>query len=252
MDNSMLKGNSAIEKAVAKANDDWNADTVRSLVKAIQRQMVAGRHLLIPIEYIDPDDHDRFNVCTVTYDEDEHYLACFTSEEELRKGPECGVLSNFIDAAIEMAIDQENISGILINPFGVSCCLPKSLLWMIYEGRKPREDDWIRENYLLEKSIHFATNHHAGQVRKGTHIPYIVHPLETMNILRSMNADTNLLIAGVLHDTIEDTEATHDDILDRFGTDVVTLVDSHSEDKSKTWEERKTHAIKELARPLAA
>ena len=247
MDNPMLKGNHNIEKAIAKANASWNADTVRSLVKTIQRQMKAGRQLLIPIEYLDPDDHNNFRVCTVTYDDNEHFLACYTSEEELRKGPECGVLSHFIDGAIEMAIDQENISGMIINPFGVNCCLPKHLLWMIYDGRKPREDDWIRENYLLEKAIRFATDCHAGQVRKGTHIPYIVHPLETMNILRSMNADTNLLIAGVLHDTIEDTEANHDDILARFGTDVVSLVDCHSEDKSKTWEERKTRAIQELA-----
>ena len=100
---------------------------------------------------------------------------------------------------------------------------------------------------MLEKAIHFATSKHAGQLRKGTTIPYIVHPLETMNILRAMNADTNLLIAGLLHDTVEDTDATAEEIAEIFGTDVAALVNGHSEDKSKTWEERKTHAIKELA-----
>ena len=104
-----------------------------------------------------------------------------------------------------------------------------------------------RENYLLEKAIHFATSKHAGQLRKGTKVPYIVHPLETMNILRSMNADTNLLIAGLLHDTVEDTDTSIEEITGIFGTDVAALVGGHSEDKSKTWEERKTHAIKELA-----
>ena len=245
MDNPKLKGNEAIEKAVARASGGWTADNVRSLVKAIQRQMNAGAHFLIPIDYADPENPDHYRLFSITRD-DETYLACFTNEEELRKGPECGIMSNFIDAAIELAIDQDNLSGIMINPFGTTCCLPKKFLWMIYDGRKPREDDWIRENYLLEKAIHFATTHHAGQVRKGTHIPYIVHPLETMNILRSMNADNNLLIAGVLHDTIEDTTATSDDILDRFGLEVASLVDGHSEDKSKTWDERKTRAIEEL------
>ena len=247
MDNPKLKGNEAIEKAVARASGGWTADNVRSLVKSIQRQMNAGAHFLIPIDYADPENPDHYRLFSITRD-DETYLACFTNEEELRKGLECGILSNFIDAAIELAIDQDNLSGIMINPFGTTCCLPKKFLWMIYDGRKPREDDWIRENYLLEKAIRFATTHHAGQVRKGTHIPYIVHPLETMNILRSMNADNNLLIAGVLHDTIEDTTATSDDILDRFGLEVASLVDGHSEDKSKTWDERKTHAIDELAR----
>lgn len=104
-----------------------------------------------------------------------------------------------------------------------------------------------QKNYLLEKAIHFSTTKHAGQLRKGTTVPYIVHPLETMNILRTMNADTNLLIAGLLHDTVEDTDTTVAEITELFGTDVAALVGGHSEDKSKTWEERKTHAIKELA-----
>lgn len=104
-----------------------------------------------------------------------------------------------------------------------------------------------RENYLLEKAIHFSTTKHAGQLRKGTTVPYIVHPLETMNILRSMNADTNLLIAGLLHDTVEDTDTSIEEITKIFGTDVAALVGGHSEDKSKTWEQRKAHAIEELA-----
>ena len=104
-----------------------------------------------------------------------------------------------------------------------------------------------QKNYLLEKAIHFSTTKHAGQLRKGTTVPYIVHPLETMNILRTMNADTNLLIAGLLHDTVEDTDTTAEEIAEVFGTDVAALVNGHSEDKSKTWKERKTHAIKELA-----
>lgn len=104
-----------------------------------------------------------------------------------------------------------------------------------------------RENYLLEKAIHFATFKHAGQLRKGTTVPYIVHPLETMKILLSMNADTNLLIAGLLHDTVEDTDTSIEEITEIFGADVAALVGGHSEDKSKSWEERKTHAIKVLA-----
>ena len=100
----------------------------------------------------------------------------------------------------------------------------------------------------LNEAIKFAVEHHAGQFRKATVQPYISHPLEAMVILQSMGADINLQIAGVLHDTIEDTDATEDEIRALFGDDVADLVTAHSEDKSKTWDERKTAAIEELAK----
>ena len=101
-------------------------------------------------------------------------------------------------------------------------------------------------NEMLNEAIIYATDKHSGQVRKGTKKPYITHPLETMAILNYMQADNNLLIAGVLHDTIEDTNATYEEIEREFGKDVADLVGQHSEDKSKTWEERKQNAIDEL------
>jgi len=68
-----------------------------------------------------------------------------------------------------------------------------------------------------------------------------------MNILASMNADTTLQIAGILHDVVEDTDATIENIKELFGTEVADLVGSHSEDKSKSWKERKEADIKETA-----
>ena len=62
-----------------------------------------------------------------------------------------------------------------------------------------------------------------------------------------MASDVKLMIAGVLHDTVEDTDTTFDEIRERFGTDVAKLVASNSEDKSKSWDERKQHTIDELA-----
>ena len=109
-------------------------------------------------------------------------------------------------------------------------------------------NDASADNRRLDMAIIYAVEHHAGQFRKGTVRPYIMHPLEAMQILHSMKADTNLMIAGVLHDTIEDTEATAEGIRELFGDDVADLVTAHSEDKSKTWDERKTHAIEELAK----
>ena len=101
-------------------------------------------------------------------------------------------------------------------------------------------------SYLLDTAITFAVQRHAGQTRKGSDIPYITHPLETLTIMNAMRADTNLLIAGVLHDLIEDTNTTKDELLKLFNEDVVELVMSHTEDKSKSWDERKISAIREL------
>ena len=99
----------------------------------------------------------------------------------------------------------------------------------------------------LQKAVRFAESHHEGQLRKGTTLPYIRHPVAVMSTLRDMYADAELQMAGVLHDTVEDTAATGEDILQEFGADVAALVGSHTEDKSKTWKERKSCTIHHLA-----
>lgn len=98
----------------------------------------------------------------------------------------------------------------------------------------------------INEACMYALKKHAGQKRKGKNVPYIVHPLEVMNILYRMGADTDLLIAGVLHDTVEDTDATIEDIAQKFGDDVAELVAHHTEDKSLSWEERKERSCKAL------
>lgn len=110
------------------------------------------------------------------------------------------------------------------------------------------EADWMEHEYgtqhmRLNDAIQFAVEKHAGQCRKGTCRPYIMHPLETMNILNSMRADTELLMAGVLHDVLEDTDTNRAELELRFGADVASLVDLHTEDKSRSWKERKQSAV---------
>ena len=94
------------------------------------------------------------------------------------------------------------------------------------------------------KAIDFAQRAHRGQFRKSTQIPYIVHPLGVMEILLRNKCTTDAVIAGILHDTIEDTPVTAEDIEKEFGTKIKYLVMSASEpDKGATWEERKQHTI---------
>lgn len=97
---------------------------------------------------------------------------------------------------------------------------------------------------MLEKAVRLAFEKHEGQVRKGTNIPYIVHPMEVMKLLKEMNADDNLLVAGLLHDVVEDAGVTVGEIKQLFGEDVAKLVAGHSEDKAKTWQERKKEDIR--------
>ena len=98
----------------------------------------------------------------------------------------------------------------------------------------------------LHDAIIFAAKAHKGQVRKGTDVDYLTHPMEVLQILTQMRADGNLLIAGVLHDVAEDTDVTIDEIREKFGDDVAALVDHHTEDKSLSWRVRKEHAIASL------
>lgn len=98
----------------------------------------------------------------------------------------------------------------------------------------------------LHSAIMFATKAHKNQKRKGADIPYIYHPMEVLQILTEMGCDEDVKIAGVLHDTVEDTDTTIDDIRNAFGDNVANLVGAHSEDKSKTWQERKTDDINAL------
>jgi len=99
---------------------------------------------------------------------------------------------------------------------------------------------------LIDKAIIFAAEKHSGQSRKGTDIPYIVHPIEVMKILIENKCSEKTIIAGILHDTIEDAKVPPDEISKKFGQDILELVQTESEDKSKSWEERKQATIDHL------
>jgi len=104
----------------------------------------------------------------------------------------------------------------------------------------------LQENALLNEAIIYATKCHAKQLRKGTDIPYIVHPLEVMHILFLMQADKALLAAGVLHDVAEDTNATLEDIAAEFNQEIAALVASHTEmHKELPWQYRKKQALED-------
>lgn len=107
---------------------------------------------------------------------------------------------------------------------------------------------------ILDRAIVFAVEAHSGGVRKGTKTPYIVHPLEAVSIVTTMTDDREVMAAAVLHDVVEDTEYTIEDIQAQFGDRVAELVGSESENKredlpaEETWEIRKLETIEHLSR----
>ncbi|MCA1319518.1 HD domain-containing protein [Bacillus tianshenii] len=97
----------------------------------------------------------------------------------------------------------------------------------------------------IDKALKVAAKAHQGQVRKGTSIPYIVHPVRVGMILQEYGCSEDVICAGILHDTVEDTEVTLSDISILFNENVARLVEGCSEPvKEAPWEERKEHTLK--------
>lgn len=102
---------------------------------------------------------------------------------------------------------------------------------------------------VVHKAIIFATKAHEGQFRKGTDIPYIVHPMAVSLLAYSYTKDVDLAVAGLLHDTVEDTAVTIPEIHALFGERVAILVDAVTEeDPADTWKERKKKALERVNR----
>lgn len=103
-------------------------------------------------------------------------------------------------------------------------------------------------NNLIEKAREFAKEAHKEQVRKTTGAPYIGHPFHVAKILEDAGLPTAVIVAGLLHDTVEDTDVTIEDIFREFGNEVGDLVAYNTEEKEHSWEERKTHTVEQLKR----
>jgi len=106
---------------------------------------------------------------------------------------------------------------------------------------------------MIDLAIEVAVRAHQNQLRKGTDIPYITHPIAVGIILAKAGCPDEIIAAGILHDTVEDTAVTLDYLQATFGEKVTMIVQGGSEpDKSLPWEERKRHTLDYLkTAPLA-
>ena len=105
---------------------------------------------------------------------------------------------------------------------------------------------------VLERAIIFATNAHRGQFRKGTQIHYILHPVEAAAIVGTMTTDEEIIAGAVLHDVVEDTDTTVEEVVEMFGKRIGSLVAAESENKredlpaASTWKIRKQETLEHL------
>ena len=109
------------------------------------------------------------------------------------------------------------------------------------------------DSTLLDKAIVFAVRAHKNTERRGKGFPYIVHPLEAVAIAATLTSDQELLAAAALHDVVEDTDCTLEDLAAAFGPRVAALVAEESDkfvegvSESDSWHDRKQMAIDRLA-----
>jgi (p)ppGpp synthase/HD superfamily hydrolase len=104
----------------------------------------------------------------------------------------------------------------------------------------------------IKRAIQFAARKHHGQMRRETEpLPYITHPFSVALLVAEGGAHDDLVTAALLHDTLEDTDTTHDELVAMFSELVAELVESVSEIKEKNgivleWKERKTDYLARL------
>lgn len=206
-------------------------------------------------QLVDFPENFNFTIHTLSIDTGESVYVAFTNYDEVNKGQPVSTITTKIDHYLEGVLFNPDIVGLVINPFGNSCFLPKEFIEEIflkdYINSKPTETETtvelvLNESSTVEEAIAYANECHKGDFRKGTDTPYIVHPLEVAQILTSVKADYNLIIAGLLHDVVEDAGVTLETIKEKYGKDVARLVAAHSEDKSKVWYARKLKTIRDL------
>lgn len=113
--------------------------------------------------------------------------------------------------------------------------------------------------FRLERALRWAASCHQGQVRKGSGVPYVEHLMGVALILDRLGFDEDVVIAGLLHDVVEDTDASLDDVRSRFGAMVARIVELCSEVKTdsagrkRPWIDRKRDHLEALERaPLEA
>lgn len=100
---------------------------------------------------------------------------------------------------------------------------------------------------LVDQATQYIAKKHEGQYRRGLNIPYSTHLFGVARILKTAGYQDRLVVAGLLHDVLEDTDTTVEEVRELFGDAILALVQAVSEpDKSLHWEQRKQYMINQI------
>lgn len=100
---------------------------------------------------------------------------------------------------------------------------------------------------LFDKAAQFAIEAHHGTERRGKGFPYILHPMEAAIIVSSITNDPEMLAAAILHDTVEDTDATIEQIEELFGKRVAQLVNIDTAEVGLPWRTKRQKQMERIA-----
>ncbi|HJU03644.1 MAG TPA: HD domain-containing protein, partial [Nitrospiraceae bacterium] len=109
------------------------------------------------------------------------------------------------------------------------------------------------ETELVRRAYAFSAKAHEGQTRQSGE-PYLQHPLAVAGVLTSLRSDVTAIVAGLLHDTLEDTLATPDELEQLFGKDIVRLVDGVTKIgkiKFRNYEEKQAENFRKMVLSMA-
>lgn len=132
-----LQGNEKIKETIHRYHQEQTNDRYDLGCLAVRERMLRGGHLIFPADIIEEEDETtKFIFKTVMFEE-MAFLVAFTDREEYEKRPVSGAVSQFIDVMLENIMQQDDIAGVIINPWGEPFVLCKSDITMILE-----KEDW--------------------------------------------------------------------------------------------------------------
>ena len=100
---------------------------------------------------------------------------------------------------------------------------------------------------LFDRAVRLAIEAHGGTERRGKGFPYVLHPLEAATIVATATNDPEMLAAAVLHDVVEDTDISIDQLRQLFGDRVARLVHTETAPKGLSWRAKREHQVARLA-----
>lgn len=120
-----LQGNEKIKDAIHRFHQEQNDENYIAACLAIQERMVCEGHLIFPADVMEEDGATNFLFKTMEIQEMD-FLVAFTDQEEYEKAPASGAVSQFIDSMLENVMQQDDITGVVINPWGEHFVLCKA------------------------------------------------------------------------------------------------------------------------------